>query len=456
MIDAAAVPLALGGLALSSIFATLHMALLHSARTTLADIASDRDHDGAQSRVHTILADMEGHSLAQGLLASASALLAAMGMIAWTSGVTASSRLDVAVGLIIVTPLLWMVAVVLPTSLAEHASERLVYNASTLIRMCHRALMPVVLLSRGLDEAVRRLIAPTATGAEGIEADLLSVVEEGRQEGQFDERERDMIAAVVQLRTTSVQEVMTPRTEIDALAYTDDLSAVKAFARSAQHSRIPVYEDNLDHVVGVLYAKDLLHYLAEHDGPSSGFELRSILRPAAFVPETKSARDILADMLDRRSHLALIADEYGGTAGLVTVEDIIEEVFGDILDEYETEEDDSPSIDIDAEQATGDIDARAHIDDLNEALAQFGVSLPESDDYDTLGGCIMVSLGHIPVVGESLQLDRVELAVTQAEPTRVLRVSLRVLPKVDPSAAPTTTPAAAPAPTTEAATESVD
>ena len=236
-----------------------------------------------------------------------------------------------------------------------------------------------------------------------------------------------MIAAVVQLRTTSVQEVMTPRTEIDALAYTDALDEVKAFVRTCQHSRIPVYEENLDHVVGVLYAKDLLHYLADHDNGTQRFELRSILRPAIFVSDAHSARAVLAELLDRQNHLTLISDDYGGTAGLATVEDIVEEVFGDILDEYETDEDDSPSIDISIDEATGHVDARAHIDDLNEVLAPLGVELPESEDYDTLGGCMSVTLGHIPHVGEVLEIGRVRLEVTEAEATRVLRVGLMVM-----------------------------
>ncbi len=428
----AAIPVALGGLGLAGIFATLHMALLHSARTTLSEIAIERDNAGAQHRIERILADLEGHALGQGLLASVCTLLTAMGFIAWIGGSSdAVARLDLVLGLVISTPLLWLVAVLLPASLADHAGERLVYSAASLIRITYRVVMPLILLWRGIDELVRRVIAPTTTEAEAIEADLLSVVEEGRQEGQFDEQERDMIAAVVRLRTTSAEDVMTPRTDIDALQYTDDLSVIKAFIRQAPHSRIPVYEDNLDHVVGILYAKDLLHYLAEHDDQSDNFVLQPLLRTATFVPEAKTVRELLSDLLERQTHMALIADEYGGTAGLVTVEDIIEEVFGDILDEYETPDDEAPSIDIDIETNTADIDARAHIDDLNEALEPLGVSLPESDDYDTLGGCVMVRLGRIPTQGEQLRIDRVLLEVTQAEPTRVLRVNLQVIPKDD-------------------------
>ena len=171
----------------------------------------------------------------------------------------------------------------------------------------------------------------------------------------------------------------------------------------------------------MLYSKDLLHHMIaaeEHRG--EGFVLRPLLRPVIFVPETKTVRELLAEMLQKRVHVAMVADEYGGTSGLVTFEDIVEEIFGEIQDEYEQPtENDAPSVDLDPEAATAGVDARLRISDANDRLEPIGIRLPESEDYDTVGGLVVVTLGRIPTPGECVRLDGVSLTVLQAEPTRV-------------------------------------
>jgi putative hemolysin len=156
------------------------------------------------------------------------------------------------------------------------------------------------------------------------------------------------------------------------------------------------------------------------------FSLRSIIRPAMFVPETKTVRELLTDLLANRVHIAIVADEYGGTAGLVTIEDIVEEVFGEIQDEYETTEDEPPSILIDSKAGTAEIDARASIDDANDELEPLGVQLPEDEDYETVGGYVVTRLGRIPVQGETLQEGPALITVMESEPTRVTRVRVEV------------------------------
>jgi CBS domain containing-hemolysin-like protein len=237
---------------------------------------------------------------------------------------------------------------------------------------------------------------------------------------------------------------MTPRTEIEALEFTNDLGAVTALIRKVGHSRIPVYEGSLDHVVGIFYVKDLMKWLAgdasgqrQSSPPAAGaaparrtgFDLRSILRPAIFVPETKTVRELLRELVVKKVHIAMVADEYGGTAGLVTIEDIVEEVFGEIQDEYEFAKDEVPRVDINVEDRIADVDARTYVHDVNDALEPLGVALPEGDEYDTLGGFVITTLGRIPQEGESFQHDRVNLNVLEASPTRVLRVRLEVKPQ---------------------------
>jgi len=250
--------------------------------------------------------------------------------------------------------------------------------------------------------------------------------------------ERDMIEAVVNFRDKTVAQVMTPRTEIQAMELSTDLSGVTAAVRSVGHSRIPVYEDSLDHVVGVFYVKDLMKWLAG-EGSRNGkpFSLRSLLRPAYFVPETKTIRQLLAELLAKRTHIAMVADEYGGTAGLITIEDIVEEVFGDIQDEYEEPEADAAEVKIDPATRTAEIDARTYIHDANDALAAIGAELPESEDYDTVGGFVTVTMGRIPTSGETFRHDDLTLTVLAAEPTRVTRVKLETsLAQSEPSEPP--------------------
>jgi putative hemolysin len=284
------------------------------------------------------------------------------------------------------------------------------------------------------DEVVRRLVGkPEATEAEEIKAELMSVVEEAEEEGQFDEVERRMITAVVGFSRTTVEQIMTPRTEVEALELTNNLGEIVKFIRQSRHSRIPVFEGSLDQVVGFFYVKDLMRWLAG-DGPRATgkpFELKAILRPAYFVPEAKTIRELLQELVDKKVHVAMVADEYGGTSGLVTLEDIVEEIFGEIQDEYELAEDDLPEIHVEVAERAADIDARAYIRDANEALRPIEVELPEGADYDTVGGLVVTALGRIPTAGESLRVGDAVITVMAAEPTRVERVRLEVRPEAE-------------------------
>ncbi|MEM0982452.1 MAG: transporter associated domain-containing protein, partial [Planctomycetota bacterium] len=170
------------------------------------------------------------------------------------------------------------------------------------------------------------------------------------------------------------------------------------------------------------YAKDLLKWLVSERAEREAFSLKEVLRPATFVPETKTVRELLAELLEQKVHIAFATDEYGGTAGIVTIEDIVEEVFGEIRDEYDREEHDDDRVQIDEVTGTAEIDARAEIDDANDALESIGLELPEHDDYDTVGGFVVTTMGKIPEAGEELRQDGLLVEVLEAEPTRVTRV----------------------------------
>ncbi|HBY95938.1 MAG TPA: HlyC/CorC family transporter [Chloroflexi bacterium] len=222
---------------------------------------------------------------------------------------------------------------------------------------------------------------------------LATVVGDTTGEGTIEAEEREMIASIFSLGQTTAREVMVPRIDIVALdVETPMLEALDTIIRVG-HSRIPIYEETVDNIVGILYAKDLLAYL--RDGKTA-VPLRDILRRAHFVPESKKADELLEELQQSRVHIAVVVDEYGGTAGLVTIEDVLEEIVGEIQDEYDAEE---PFIEL-VNEYEAICNARVDLDDLNRAM---GLELP-TEESDTLGGLIYSELGRVPLVGDTVEL----------------------------------------------------
>ncbi len=316
--------------------------------------------------------------------------------------------------------LLSVFGVAVPISWARYHPETLLAWSMRPLEAGLVLFTPLAAFLHGFDPVVRRITGglPVEPSDSPLTEELMSVVQEHEQEGQVDQVQKQMIEALVELPTTTADEIMTPRTEVQGIEVQSSLEQVRSAILEAGHSRIPVYEDNLDHIVGILYAKDMLRFL----GNDQPFELRKVLRDALMVPQTKPIGEMLAEFKSRKVHIAIVLDEYGGTAGLITIEDILEQIVGDIRDEYEPAED-SPLIRR-VDDLSAEIDARVYIDDLNDEL---DLELPEDEDYDTVGGFVFSTLGHIPEVGEHFNYDRLRFTVTAAKRTKVLRVRLERL-----------------------------
>jgi putative hemolysin len=240
--------------------------------------------------------------------------------------------------------------------------------------------------------------AGTSRQAQINTEELKLIVERGGETGVLEAEEEQMISAVIELGERRVHEVMIPRTDMTALPVTTSIDpAIDTFINEG-HSRIPVYKKSIDEIIGVLYAKDLLPFL-KTGGPKP--DLRKLLRPPLFVPESMSIDDLLHKLQGRRVHLAIVLDEYGGTAGMVTIEDLLEEIVGDIQDEYDAEE--PMTVKLSEDQAR--VDGRASVDDLAEVFGLELGGLEDADEYDTVGGLIYHRIGGVPRPG-----DRVELA----------------------------------------------
>jgi putative hemolysin len=311
-----------------------------------------------------------------------------------------------------------LASVAIPHAAAEHAPEVLVGVFARLLLFLRVVLTPVTKIMHGVDRMVVKLAGAQKAAEPGqIEQEILDVVEEGQKEGVVDQQEREMIESVIEFRDTQCGQIMTARPEIVALELHASLAEVKRTLEESGHSRVPIYDGTLDHIVGMLYARDLLKHLGQ---PPEQFDIRSAIRPAVFVPEIKPLRDLLREFRQQKVHIAIVADEYGGTAGLVTIEDILEELVGEISDEHEPLE---PSSLKRIDERTADVDARMYLGDVNRRL---GLKLPEDAGYETLGGFVSVTLGKIPPEGTTFEHEGVKFTVTSAEPQKVNRVKVEL------------------------------
>ena len=310
----------------------------------------------------------------------------------------------------------------IPYAWAKYAGEKLISRTYWILLVCAAVATPILYILQLYDGFVRRLAGvPEATPEDQqnqMQEGFLEDLEQRRMEGAVDEEEQEMIENVLEFRERTAAEIMTPRTDLIAVDVHADLATVLDRIRQAGHSRIPVYEGTIDNVVGLIYAKDLLSEIGK---PPEQFSPRARMREAYFVPETKPLRALLHEFQEQKLHMAVVLDEYGGTAGIVTLEDIIEELVGDIADEYdEARQESVKKID----ENTIEVDARTYVEDLND---RYELDLPEDEDYDTVGGFVFSRLGYVPKAGEDFEYEKLRFTIASAEPRRVKRVRIQRL-----------------------------
>lgn len=262
---------------------------------------------------------------------------------------------------------------------------------------------------------------PVENAEQNFQSELADRLEEGAMEGVVDEEQRAMIHNVVELGQTPAEKAMVPRTDMAAANLDDGLDAAIKLAQEHGHARVPIYQGTRDKIVGILFVRDLLPSYAGATKP----DLKSLMRPPRFWPESITLAKLLEEMKRERLSVGILVDEHGGTAGLITLEDIVEEIVGDIRDEFDKDETKRRHTSItpfhkDNAEADGDVD----IDDLNRRLS---LNLPERPDYNSLAGFMIYQLGHMPAVGESVEVDSVRLTVLAADERRIKRVKVSKL-----------------------------
>ncbi len=318
----------------------------------------------------------------------------------------------------------WALALVLavseiaPRLLADRAPETALLRLLPAFRVLAAPVMP---LAAGLFAAAR-FTRRRSAGADGDQdeaaEEILSAVTEGEKEGSIGGEQADMIENIIELKDADVAEIMTPRPDMASINVDTPLAeAVQTVLRSG-HSRFPVFRGTRDDIVGVLYARDLLATLAAGRAGSESPALATLVRPAYFVPETMRIRDLLRQFQERKTTLAVVVDEYGGTAGIVTVRDLVRAIVGEVRDPDEPQREPVVSI---VDDHTLEADARTPVRRLNE---DFGADIPESEEYDTVAGYLCAVLGRVPRQGEGHACGDTHVLVLQADPRRIRRVGI--------------------------------
>ncbi len=313
--------------------------------------------------------------------------------------------------------------IAIPSACANYAGSSTISASLPMLRLVHMITYPTIRFCDGVNAVVHRLTgAPEPSELElanRVEREIMSVVNEAEMQGAVDEHEKDLIESAIEFGDIDVENIMTPRTEMVAIEKGATLTEAKNLIRKEGHSRIPVFDESIDNILGVLYAKDLLH-VDEEDT----FDVTGVMRTVPFIPDNKLVSELLQQFRECKVHMAIVLDEYGGTSGLVTIEDILEELVGEIEDEYEDDDTDQEPISRISDE-TVEVDARVRIDEINDSL---DLSLPEHEDYETIGGLIFASLGRIPHAGEQCEFENVKIRVLTAEPRRIKRLRLDITP----------------------------
>ena len=259
----------------------------------------------------------------------------------------------------------------------------------------------------------RRII----TQPEDLEREIQHIIDEGEERGIISRQEGQLIESIFEFRDTLVREIMVPRLEMVGVERHTPLDQIIALVPTCGHSRFPVFDGDIDHIKGILLAKDLLVFWQT---PDTTRDLGPVLRPAYFIPESKKISDLLRDLVERKTQIAVVIDEYGGTAGLITLEDILEEIVGEIYDEYDRQE---PRL---IPQADGSVLVDARLD-VEELMDHFDLPRPEGK-FESVGGLLIHLLGRVPQISDRVEIPNLELTVISADERRAKQVQARRLP----------------------------
>ncbi len=333
------------------------------------------------------------------------------------------------VSLVLVTIIISFFSLVLgelaPKRIAMQCGEKISFAVVGILLFIKSAMKPFIKFLSFSTNLVVRIFGfdPNASEETMTEEEIRMMVDAGEEKGVIEESQKEMINNIFEFDDIVAADVMTHRTDIEAVEINDKISEVIEKSATTGYSRIPVFEEELDNIKGIIYVKDLLPYVGKR--VPSEIKIADLMRPAEFVPESKRCGDLFNEMTEKRLQMIFVCDEYGGIAGLVTIEDLLESIVGNMQDEYDNEDEEFEQVD----ETTYTFDGTTDIEELTEV---FGIQLPEGE-YDTIGGYIMSELGRIPGEDEHPQVtyDRLLFTVLEVDERRIERVKIELLPEAE-------------------------
>lgn len=406
-------------IALSAVFSSAETAFLSTNKIRLRNLQEDGEKkaglvlDLLENQNRLISTLLVGNNIVN---ISASALATKM-----ATDYFGDAGVGIATG--VMTLLVLVFGEVIPKNLAAAHAEGWAMFVAPFIKLVSVVLTPLVFLLTKLSDTVVRFSKKNEEEDPTITEDEFKIlVNVGQEEGVFDESETEMINSIMEFDETYVKAIMVPRIDIVAVDVDDSINDALRLIIDGGHSRIPAYEESIDNIVGILYAKDIFEHL---NANFDELKVRELIRDAYYIPETKKVSDLLNELRLKKVHMAIILDEYGGTNGLVTIEDLIEEIIGDIQDEYDVEEDlivmhsDNQLV----------ADARAPIGDVEEAFdVELDEEILEESEADTIGGLAFEHLGGIPEVGDEVTVGRFLIRIVNVSGRRITKVEVTLLP----------------------------
>ena len=356
----------------------------------------------------------------------AAAILAAIMTAQVAADLGLNDGLVVVAEVLVLTFVLLVVSEITPKLVATRHAVAFSRRISAPLLILHRLLSPISTLLAGSMQWIQRWIKPSTLQRISTE-DVKAMAEIGEEHGSLELQERELINSIVEFGETTVREIMVSRLDVVALPVTASLHEALQIIRESGHSRLPLYVEHLDNILGIIYAKDLLPHLPDAP-PGNGtgrIDLTRLARPPMFVPLGRKLDDLLKDFQRKKTHMAIVVDEYGGTAGLVTLEDVLEEIVGDIRDEHDEEEE---VLYQQVSDATYRFDARINLDEINDLL---GIELDtQRFDFETLGGLVFHLAGDIPAEGDEMDYDIFHLTVETIDNHRIGQVLVTLRPPV--------------------------
>ena len=397
-------------LGLSAFFSSSEIALISLTRTKVRTLLND-GRKGSESLA--TLKETPNRFLIS-LLVGNNIVNVAAASIATAIAISIFGDVGIGIAIVVVVLLMLIFGEIGPKVYASKHNEQLALSFATPVLYLTRILNPLIW---GIEKITGKFGAPSALGEPGVtEEEIKEWIEVGKEEGTIEQEEREMLYSVLEFGDTNAREIMTPRVDVALIEDTRTLNEAMQVFNETGFSRLPVYHDSVDNIIGILNIKDVF---SAAFSMKKGIPIRELMYDPYFVPETKKIDDLLKELQLRKVQIAIVLDEYGSFIGILTVEDILEELVGDILDEFDREE---PEI-----QKTGEgiflVDAKLWVEDLNDEL---DISLPVHESYETIGGLLIERLGHIPHPGETVHIaeSHVTLVVMQMLSRRIVKVKL--------------------------------